>query len=336
MSVRRKVSQVLIIGGLVVLAAAVAGAGWQRLQERRLTHRFPPSGTLVSVNGYSLHLQCEGSGSPIVLVDPGGYGGSTAYASELVRIISGRVRTCAYDPPGQGWSEAGPNPGTILERYRAFASLVSGANLDGPKIMVGESSGAHIARLAATHPDMEVRGLILLDPAFDDLERERAHWSSEDRRRAARLRRLAHAVPVLSEFGLHRLLLGGQVDLATRDLPVESRWFRREQLLTRKAVRTLVERNLNRDSGLDEVRNSQIPEDLPLVVLTAAPGPGSPMTPYQVAKQQYHEDLAARSSRGRHVLVSDSEHAMIGDDPERVAEMVFVVLDALRGPGEPK
>ncbi|HSM05167.1 MAG TPA: alpha/beta hydrolase [Longimicrobiales bacterium] len=201
MRVRRSAAGALLVIG----AAAFVGAGWQRLQEWRSIQRFPPPGTLVSVGGYSLHLICEGSGSPTVVVDPGGYGGSTIYAAELVRRLSRRVRTCAYDPPGQGWSEAGPDPGLILERYRAFSSLTASAGLDGPKILVGESAGAHVVRLAAADPDLQVDGLVLVDPAFDDLERERAHRSPEDRERAERVRPFARVLPILSQFGLHRL-----------------------------------------------------------------------------------------------------------------------------------
>lgn len=234
---------------------------------------------MVPVGGYSLHLWCRGSGSPTVVIDPGGYGGTALHAADLVETLAQRWRTCAFDPPGQGWSEAGPTPGAIPERYRAFESLMEISSIDEPFILVAESSGAHVARLfTAAHPE-RVRGLVLVDPAFDDLERERSNWSADERQRAARMRRLAPFVPVLARFGLHRPLLSPTLSAPLAEVPAELRPLVREQLLSRKSVTVLVERALLRESGLAEVRGTSLPRDLPLIVLTAGIDDPASLTP---------------------------------------------------------
>lgn len=306
---------------------------YQRRQEHRIRSQFSPPGTFVSVDGYSLHLYCVGSGTPTIVIDPGGYGGTALYAGDLMKALEGRTRVCAFDPLGQGWSDSGPEPGSILERFRAFRALVANSGIDGLLILVAESSGAHVARLFTAAYHSRVEGLILVDPAFDDLERERKHWSDAQRERAARLRKLAHIMPALSQVGLHRLLLRSTIDEATKRFPSELRPLVREQLLSRKSVAVLVERGLNRESGLAEVRNARLPPRLPLVVLTGGIGAVANPTLYQAEKLAYHRDLAELSERGLHVIVQDAPHAVIGDKPQRVAQAVETVLEMIRAQG---
>jgi pimeloyl-ACP methyl ester carboxylesterase len=327
----KTISKIFLAGTILVVLAALAGAALQRWHAYRSARRFPPPGNLVSVGSYSLHLLCRGSGEPTVFIAPGGYGGSTTYAARLIEILSARVRVCAYDPPGQGWSEEGPDAAATPERYRSFAALLAGADVNGQIVLVGESSGAHVVRLAADDPNLPVDGIVLVDPAFDDVERERAQWSAATRQRAARQRRLARAMPILAEFGLHRLLLRGPIAAAIAGLPPEHREMTRQQLLTRSAIRVLVDRNLERENGLLQVREARLPDDMPLVVLTARPQ--SVSSPYQREKEAYHGELAMLSTRGRHVVLDGAQHAMIGDRPDRVAEAIFTVIEQIRRPG---
>jgi hypothetical protein len=195
-------------------------------------------------------------------------------------------------------------------------------------VLVAESSGAHVARLfTAAHPS-RVRALVLVDPSFDDLDRQRRQWSSEERQRAARLRKLAHIVPALSQVGLHRPLLGPRIADALETYPEELRSLVREQLLSRKSVAVLVQRALDREAGLAAVREASLPRRLPLVVLTAEIRDPQDPTPYETEKLAYHRELSERSERGRHVVLADTPHAVIGDRPRRVAEAVLAMIEA--------
>lgn len=326
MKIRRVLGCALVTPVVVVLLGALVGAVVQRWQERRIENEFGAPGTLVPVGDYSLHLWCRGSGSPTILIDPGGYGGTALYAADLVGALEQTTRVCALDPPGQGWSEAGSDPGAIPERFRAFAAVITNAAIDGPLILVGASSGAHVARLfTAAHPS-RVRGLVLVDPAFDDPERERQHWSTAQRKRAERLRKMAAIVPALSQVGLHRFLLSSRVDEATKSFPEELQPLVREQMLSRKSVAVLVDRGLHRESGLAEVRDARLPRRLPLVVLTAGIGDPTNPSPYEAEKLAYHRELADLSERGRHEVVEGASHAVIRDNPRRVAQAVETVM----------
>ena len=61
---------------LAVLGIASLGGSYQTVQESLDARAYPMPGRLVDVGGYRLHLQCTGSGSPTVILEPG-HGGSS-------------------------------------------------------------------------------------------------------------------------------------------------------------------------------------------------------------------------------------------------------------------
>ena len=86
-------------------------SGWAIAQTRP---SGPPPGVLVEVGDHKLHIRCvgaEGAG-PTVVLQPGA-GGYSSVWSRVQDLLADRVRTCAYDPAGLGWSEPGPTPRTL-------------------------------------------------------------------------------------------------------------------------------------------------------------------------------------------------------------------------------
>src|SRR5262245_41159058 len=71
----------------------------------------PAPGALVDIGGHKLHIRCVGPADrrPIVILEAGGGAFSSAW-SQVQELLAPRVRTCAYDRAGSGWSEAGPAP----------------------------------------------------------------------------------------------------------------------------------------------------------------------------------------------------------------------------------
>src|SRR5687768_14152127 len=106
--------------GLVAAAggALLAGAGVQAVAGALSERRYEPPGRMVDVGGYSLHIDCHGqagAGRPTVVLEAG-FGGFSIDWSGLGRPApAGRVRVCAYDRPGMGWSDARPGGMRALE-----------------------------------------------------------------------------------------------------------------------------------------------------------------------------------------------------------------------------
>jgi len=133
------------------------------------TPQPPRPGQLVDVGGYRLYIECIGSGSPTVVFEAG-QGGAAATnplggATGIRQAIAADTRVCAYDRAGLGASEKRPDGATPTgTRYaQELHALLTGANVPGPYVLVGPSSGGLIiAAYAATFP-AETAGLVFVD-----------------------------------------------------------------------------------------------------------------------------------------------------------------------------
>jgi pimeloyl-ACP methyl ester carboxylesterase len=131
---------------------------------------FPkPTGKLVDIGGYKLHLVCEGKGSQTVVFISGS--GDFSFDWTLVtNETKKKLRVCSYDRSGLAWSDLGPVPRTMRQDVFELHILLQKANVKGPFILVGHSIGGLLARLyAQKYPD-NVFGIILLDSTTDDTE----------------------------------------------------------------------------------------------------------------------------------------------------------------------
>jgi hypothetical protein len=113
----------LIAVGVVLILGTRAKAA--------LKTKYPPIGQMVDVGGYKLHLYCQGTGSPTVVMDAG-TGTTGLYWSLVQPEIAKSVRTCVYDRAGYGWSEKSPQPRSVDTMVNELHSLLTNANVAGP------------------------------------------------------------------------------------------------------------------------------------------------------------------------------------------------------------
>src|SRR5215210_8415169 len=125
---------------VVLLALAVVGAMYQAIATELAERAYPPPGGMVDVGGYSLHINCMGQGSPTVVLDAG----SGAFSAQWVRVqqeVSDTTRVCAYDRAGMGLSEMGPDPRDANQVASELHTLLKGAGIEGPYVLLGHSFG---------------------------------------------------------------------------------------------------------------------------------------------------------------------------------------------------
>lgn len=121
-------------------------------------------GEKFDVGGFSLWIECRGSGSPTVVLDAGlgsGHGAWLGVAPELEKT----TRVCTYDRAGIGESDtrAGRPATSVGAMADELSLLLQKARIPAPYVLVGHSYGGMIVRLAAhRHPDA-VAGLVLVD-----------------------------------------------------------------------------------------------------------------------------------------------------------------------------
>src|SRR5688500_5261516 len=144
----RRIWRPLLWSVVALLALAVAGAIYQAIATERAERAYPPPGEMVGVGGHSLHINCVGQGGPTVVLEAGS-GGFSAQWVRVQREVSGTARVCAYDRAGMGWSEMGPEPRDAEQITGELHTLIKGANIEGPYVLVGHSFGGLYVRTYA-------------------------------------------------------------------------------------------------------------------------------------------------------------------------------------------
>ena len=138
----------------------------------------------VDIGGRKIYVQCQGSGSPTVVLISGNPIAADLRDSPLgkqpttYQTVSKDTRVCAYDRPGttraiegggNSRSDAVPQPSTPTASVEELHALLEAIGETEPVVLAGHSYGGAIARLYAhTYPD-EVAGLVMVDSFTPEL-----------------------------------------------------------------------------------------------------------------------------------------------------------------------
>ena len=160
---KRIVLSILALLVIVVVTTLLLGAK----AKADLIAKYPPLGQLVDVGGYRLHINCQGTGSPTVIMESGL--GETSLSWALVQPqVSTTTRVCVYDRAGLGWSDKSPKPRTADIMVDELHTLLKNANIEGPYIMVGHSTGGMLVRLYAHSYPAGVVGMVQVDAQHEE------------------------------------------------------------------------------------------------------------------------------------------------------------------------
>lgn len=101
---------------------------------------YRPPGRMIDIGGRKLHLNCEGKGSPTVILISGGGGFSIDWALVQPKVAES-TRICSCDRAGLGWSDSGPAEDTVEETVSDLHALLQASGERGPYVLVGASIG---------------------------------------------------------------------------------------------------------------------------------------------------------------------------------------------------
>jgi pimeloyl-ACP methyl ester carboxylesterase len=294
----------IILGlGILLVAAALAGAAYEQVGRERDRTRFPQVGRSFHLGERTLNLYCSGEGEPTVVFDSSAHTAGYRWVA-LQPQVATFTRACWYDRAGYGWSDAGPSPRTFGAVANDLHTLLRAGEIQPPYILVGEGlAGFHVRVYTGLFPG-EVAGAVLVD------SNELAPVADEEGSKgplgglSPKVKTLACAavLPSVVRLGLQRLLSNGRGQLPIASTPLSPDQQTELIFLSNTPVAQLGGEGCTLDQSLSEVRTAGTLGSLPLVVITSTnPGSGP--------SRQGQPQLVALSKAGRQVLV-DSRDAM--------------------------
>lgn len=144
------------------LALSAFGGAYVTVQLSADSRSIHAPGRMIDIGGRSLHLQCSGTGSPVVVLMNGLGEHSTSW-SWIGSDVSRTTTVCAYDRAGQAWSDDSSAAPDGVAIARDLHSLLEAAGLPSPYVMVGHSTGGLYSQVFADRYPSEVAGMVLLD-----------------------------------------------------------------------------------------------------------------------------------------------------------------------------
>jgi pimeloyl-ACP methyl ester carboxylesterase len=303
---------------------------------------------LVNIGGgRRLNIVCFGHGAPVVVFDQGGEGSMLSW-QKVEKPIAAITRVCLYDRAGFGYSDPPAGPITALSETDDLHVLLRAAGVRRPVVIVGHSIGGFYATVYADRFAKDVAGLVLVDPGIAgqtseltpqqrEAQMASSHAGEERLLDCAALARqgklsLDEARRCMSFPPAHT----PQEEAYLDGMIIHPFWYEAEVSASRNYF-------FGPDGGpsLDTQQEEAVRRafgDMPLIVLTrgvAARDPGWDDATSKAFEDYWkagHDALAARSSRGKSIVVPGAGHFIQLAKPDAViAAIEEVVADVRRG-----
>ena len=179
-----------------------------------------------------MHLSCTGTGSPTVVLEPGG-GELSSNLGWITPAVAGDTRVCVYDRPGRGWSDPTDTPQDGTRVAADLHTLLHAAHVPGPYVLAGHSFGGLYVLTYAAHYPQDVAGMVLIDSTSSTSPTTLAPQAQESAGTSDGLAaRGSVLVSIAARFGLGRLYsvtAYGSLPARSRDEVRAARFARRSR-----------------------------------------------------------------------------------------------------------
>jgi pimeloyl-ACP methyl ester carboxylesterase len=276
--------------------------------------------------GRTLRWIEAGEGGPTVLLDAGLATPALTWA-RVMPILAAHGRVLAYDRAGIGMSDPVGDL-TVDSRLADLAALIEQAGA-APCVLVGHSLGGLLAQLAAwRRPDL-IAGLVLVDPAHEDTDKQLVPWHF---RAADTFFGLTTLVVTADRYNrLNRSTRAAKASELTPDLRVQALFV--DAWAACFATQDRVRMNFDEDRAFhragarirEERRTARFP-DVPVVVLSATTGiPERIRTGFTALQGE-----VAAAAGGEHIVVPNAGHYIHESKPQIVIDAILRVVEQAR------
>lgn len=338
-----RLAPLIAVGSLMLFLPAAAIAQASALPADTILS----SKHLVKIAGRrQINLICSGQGSPTVVFETG-LGANLLTWQKVAEPVTGSTRACFYDRAGYGYSDAPRAPSTAEQAVADLHQVLRRGGVRLPVILVGHSVGGLYSTLYADRYPADVAGLVLIDPSYAEQDKDEspdelakdassfgetiAHLKAcSDLARSGKLTSESHPgcfafaaerTPAQRAFLTYQMVHPARYDAMASEIESQHSPNGRSDINSRQEL------GARRNWG-----------QMPVVVLTAAlvPDPKASDADRVLAVHNWefwkagHDALAARSTRGRSIIVSDTGHFIQMDQPQSVIDAIKGVVAASR------
>ena len=286
----------LLYAVFTVLALAAGGGGFEAVSAVVDTEAAMP-GKLIDIGGHRLHLNCTGSGSPTVVIEPGA-GGISSDLELITRAIAEETRVCVYDRAGRGWSEPAGTPQDGAQVATHLHTLLRRGDIAGPFVLAGHSFGGLYALTFAARYPGEVAGMVLVDSTAP-ASAVQPPTAPSDASFYDVVGRISALLSLSARVGMGRLV----------GVPASH-------------LRSTIEEYLRGGSFRTEAASLRDFGERPLVVLTAGSGSSNGWLEDQ-------QSLATLSANSVHRIIDGVDHPGMVSDEKGAAAGTRAILDVL-------
>ncbi|MFF2480424.1 alpha/beta fold hydrolase [Paenibacillus sp. NPDC058071] len=333
-SFSRWVRRVTITISIIAIALVSIGTIYEQAARSRAATDFPAPGKLVDIGGRQIHLNCEGQGAPLVVLEAGADTSGSALWQPVQEQVSRFTRVCSYDRAGIMWSDPAKDKRNSLAIAEDLHKALRAANEQPPYIMVGASMGGPYVMTFTKYYGKEVAGMVLVDASHPDQTARLAQASGEPESDPIPI--AFRALAAIAWSGLPRLVLP---DAEVPELPSQ----------TAKAITAYQTTSLRAafaeaavfEDSLREAGTFRTLGNLPLAVLSR----GKPWDAFSEAERtasgltrelfnrteaawaSMQAEEASWSSNSSHQVLADSSHVMQLERPDAIIAVIKDVFE---------
>ena len=304
----------LVYPAIAVVALTAMAGGVETITLAGDQGRFAMPGTTYDVGGHRLHLTCTGTGGPTVVLE-NGLGEPAALWDGLMDQVSRTTRVCAYDRPGQMWSDDLDHPQDGLEVAADLHRLLARAGEHGPYVLAGHSSGGTLAMTYAARYPAQVTGMVLLDSSSPHQYTAIPSFAGT----YAAMRRLLPVMPALARLGASHLIPPSSSTALSPAAAAQVRSFSTSP----RGARNLRDEHSQLRAVFTQAQALTTIDPKPLAVVTARENADG--EPGWAAAQNQMSTLSTNSSH----WVADTTHVGLLDDATGAAHSIRAITDVV-------